>query len=336
MHLLHPIHQPSPDLCWPFGRKTRDADAWSNEMGSDHMHRILAAVVFASLCAPRISDACSPPRCRVGVITPAHGATVPANLPGIYVVPVESFGSGDADPAKIKLAVSTSSDVPLAATVTRQPDGAFLVIPDQPLVAGTSYNVTDANACGADYGTEVTFTAGPAVALPTTLGELTASDGGTSQLGVATSSGSCTTMVTAAKDSLDLTLAADAQPWLAALYFETFVDGQLWRAASSATSQTAPGESWTGRGVDLVYSICATEDDGASPGVAAGMHTVTMRGSLPGSTTTVMSTTATIDLQCGDVGEEDDDSGGCSTSSGAGAAWLVLGFVPLVARRRRR
>jgi hypothetical protein len=305
------------------------------------MSRVVVGGLFASMItswlAPRVADACSAPQCRVGAITPAHGATVPANIPGIYVVPVESFlGSGDADSTKITLAVSTSPDVPLAVTVTRQADGAFLVVPAQPLVAGTSYIVTDGNACGTDYGTESTFTAGPAVALPTSLGELTATDGGTAQLGVATSSGSCTTMVDAAKDSLDLTLATDAQPWLGVLYFETFVDGQLWRASSSATSQNAPGESWTGRGVDLVYSVCATEDDGASRGVAAGTHTVTMRGSLPGSATTVMSTTATIDLQCGDVGEDDEDSGGCSTSGGAGVGWLLLGFVPLVTRRRRR
>ena len=305
-----------------------------------------AVVALVSLAEPRPADACSPPRCWPGFLTPGDAATVPANLPAIHWRPMYAFDGTASDPAKVKLA--TAGGTALAMTATKIANGDYLLVPDQSLVAGTDYVLRDGNTCGDLLGPTSTFTAAPAAPLPTALGALTASAQGIAALGVETTSGSCSVQVEADQSLVDLALSADALPWRDAFHFETLADGIAWSPQSSINSPNPPGTSWRGRAADRVYTVCSSPDDSLSPGLAPGPHAITMRATLPGSPTTLETAAVTVELACGvtppddclttpdrcDPDDDDDDGGGCSAGGSLGAG---LGFVlvALLARRRR-
>lgn len=308
------------------------------------MHRILLAFAATATAATatlisRSAGACSQPSCIQGRFTPGDGVTVPANLPAIHWRPTISFGTAMPDPSLVTLATTTDPTTPLAFTATALPGGDYLLVPDQSLVAGTSYIVKDGKTCGQTPGPSVTFTAGPTAPRLTQLGTLTAVAANVSPLTVPTGSGSCTTNVSADQATVDLALAPEAMPWLHAMLFETVVDGTVWR--SQASVDVSP---WTGIGVDRIYHVCATSDPGASLGLDAGSHDVTLRASLPGSTTVVTSTVAAAVLQCDEVPPAtcqtdpsmcEEPGGCCSTSNRApDASWLLVALGALVRRRR--
>lgn len=297
---------------------------------------LFAAGLVASVATPRAARACSQPACYPARLTPGDGATVPANLPAIHWNPATSFGMPAADATLVTLATTAAPTTPLAVTRTALPRGDYLIVPDQPLVAGTSYIVSDGNECGNGAGLSVTFTAGPAAALPSQLGTLTTVDGPVAPLTVPTSSGSCTSEVSADRATFDLAPASDVTPWLHALLFETIVDGTVWSYQDGG---------WNGTSVDSIYHVCETEDDGVSLGLDAGPHDVTLRASLPGTTAVLTSTVAAATLQCGNVSPEtcaadpstcdEDEAGGCcSATSAPDASWLLLALLAFVRRRR--
>ena len=302
---------------------------------------LLAAGLVANAFTPRDARACSQPACYPARLTPGQGATVPANLPAIHWRPGTSFGTAAADVSMVTLATTADPTTPLAVTATALPAGDYLLVPNQALVAGTSYVITDGNDCGNDAGPTATFTAGPAAALPTQLGTLTTVNGAVAPLTVPTSSGSCTSEVSADQATFDLVLAADATPWLHALLFETLVDDVVWRYKAGVHVA-----SWTGSNVDRIYHVCQTEDDGVSLGLDAGPHAVTMRASLPGSTTILTSTVAPATLQCGSVPpatceadpstcDEDEAAGCCSATNAPDGSWLLLALLAFARRRCR-
>jgi hypothetical protein len=182
-------------------------------------------------------------------------------------------------------------------------------------------------------GPSVMFEVEPAAPLPTALGSLLVQPKGVGPLRVATSSGSCDTEIEADRVGIELVPAADLVPWLSVLYFETEVDGLRWIGWPSAGGVVPPGESWEGRARDLLYTVCASEDLGASPGLDPGTHTVTLRARLLGSTTELAAST-TLELDCGDVDppctgceENGSDGGGCDAGGGAGTGLLGLGLA---------
>jgi hypothetical protein len=298
------------------------------------MPRLVAVAVFASMFAPRIADACSASACGVSSFTPAEGTTVPENLPAIDWHPASSPDA--AEPSKVTLVAANNPTVPIPLTATPLSGGDYALVLGEPLVAGTAYVITDANLCYQSTGPTVTFRAGPAASLPVALGSLTMTDGGVGPLEVATISGSCSSDVAAAQDSIELALAQDAAPWQDALMFETFVDGTPWSPRRALNIANVPGTSWQGRGVDLVFSVCETDDPGgALDGVEVGTHTVEMRARVPGTTTVLTSTAVTIDLQCAGAAGSSDSSG-CSANRGARAPWLLLALLPILRRRGRR
>src|SRR5262245_28588220 len=121
---------------------------------------ILLVVATTAVVHSSTADACSSGACFGGFLVPGSGANVPANLPGIRWYPMRGF-DGDADPAKVTLTTVGNPEVALAFTLTR----GYLV-PDQPLLAGTSYIVRDHNVCLGAAGPSATFTVGPAAPLP--------------------------------------------------------------------------------------------------------------------------------------------------------------------------
>ena len=316
---------------------------------------LLAIAVLVLAWSPaRVAEACSAPPCWPGYFVPGDAAHVPANLAAVYWRPMSSVsGPRAADPSRVVLATAADPGTPLRFTAKALANGDFELLLDAPLVAGTSYTLSDGNTCeltGA-HGPHVAFTAGPAAPLPSQLGALVVTDGDIAPLDVATSAGSCSIKVSADRSTFVLAPTADAQPWLDVLQFETFVDGEIWRAASSINATTPPGVSWHGRGGDLVYRVCGTEDDAISPGVATGTHEVRLRAILAGTSTVIASDTTTIAVACANEPQPPctgpacapDDSGCSAGGSGgtggargpniaSGALLLALG---LLLRRRR-
>jgi hypothetical protein len=194
------------------------------------------------------------------------------------------------------------------------------------------------------------FHVGPSAPLPTRLGTLRASAVALSALEV-TANASCSAKVDAAQAALDLEIAGDAAPWRDVLQFETWVDGIRWSPQHSSVETLAPGTSWRGRGVDVVYRICrvseADRQNVYNDGLAAGTHVVEMRARLPGTTMELRSDTVTVELACPDespsvcpttAGRCDDVQRGCSAGDSRGAPWLVviIGLGATIASRRRR
>lgn len=308
--------------------------------------------VMALAVQVRPAAACSPPRCWPGYLTPSNGAVVPANLPAFAWMPVRGYDNAPADPSKVTLTAGSGATIALTATV--QPDGSYVLVPATALVAGETYSILDSSTCGdlttgVQAGPSATFTTVAAAALPTLLGTLSAQDEPVSSLQVSTSSGSCTAEVQADQAPIDLLLAAEAAPWRDALHFTTLVDGRPWSASPDLNFTAAPSESWIGRGVDRVYTVCSSQDTGVASGLAAGGHVVEMQATLPGTTTVVTSATTQVTLACADLNDmcvydratcEDpsgdvNDGGGCSTSGGL-AVLPGLALLALLVPFRRR
>lgn len=302
---------------------------------------VVNALVAASSIHTREAEACSAPVCLPPYFTPTEGGTVPSNLPMIYWRPMGPLGSPSGDPQLLTLTTAADPSTPLGFTATKA-DDAYLLVPDEPLVASTTYVFTDNNTCAPDVpGTPPTrtFQAAASAALPTSLGSLS-HVAITGQLDVWTSSGSCTTPVDASYVAITLSLSPDALPWRDALHYETLVDGIPWSGAFDTLTGPNPGHV-----VDTIYRVCASTDPGAATGVDGSVHEISVRATLPGTTVSVTTPPLTIQLLCSsDPDPMDPDpmtppdpesSGGCTTTSPASSG-LVLIALALAGRRRRR
>jgi hypothetical protein len=298
----------------------------------------LAAVTSLVAAAPSDAGACSPPLCWPGFFTPGSGATVPANLPAIYWRPLSGYDTSPADPSKVVLARAASPSTPLPFTATQLPDGDYVLVPDQPLTPGTAYVLTDQTTCaGMAIGPNVTFQVADAAPPPASLGALaeTANLVGPLQL---QGGASCSFEVDAHQIGIGLLPGFEATAWRDVLHFETLVDGRVWDTSRSVISAVPPGASWRGRGVDLLYRVCRTDEVGAPEGLAAGPHEVEMRATLPGSGVVVRSSSLSVHLECAGDGLPDMDGtdGGCDAGGSGSSGWLLLGSLAAVAGLRRR
>jgi uncharacterized protein (TIGR03382 family) len=299
----------------------------------------LTAITSLLAATPSDSDACSPSPCQPGFFTPGNGAIVPANLPAIHWRPTSGFGTSPADPSKVILASAAAPSTPLPFTATRLPDGNYALVPEQPLTPGTSYVLTDQSACGGTpTGPSVTFQVTGAAPLPRSLGALVETTNLVGRLQVATGGGACSSEVDAHQLGIELQLASEAMAWRDALHFETLVDERVWRPSGSAPAVVPPGASWRGRGVDLLYRVCTTEDDFVSEGLAAGPHEAAMRATLPGSGTVLWSSSLPVSIECAgdDLPDADEAGGGCDAGGSGSTGWWLLGSLAAVARLRRR
>lgn len=205
---------------------------------------------------------------------------------------------------------------------------------------GDRYVLVDQTTCGgATIGPSGTFQVASAAPLPASLGVLVESVNRVGPLQVA-AGGPCTTEVDAHQIGIELQLSAEAAAWRDVLHFETLVDGRAWRASRTPDSPP-PGESWRGRGVDLVYRICASKDGSVDDGLPEGTHEVVMRATLPGTATVVQSSAVTVQIDCGaGAPMQDGTSGGCDAGGSGSAGGLLLGglggLAAMVGRRQRR
>jgi hypothetical protein len=300
--------------------------------------------------APRVAQACSQEACSAATFTPAEGATVPVNAPGLFWSPLtDRLTNAAPDPAQVSLvrAAEPATRLPFAARAMTD-RRAFLLVPDAPLTIGETYVVADAAVCST-YGASSTatrFIVGPAAPLPTALGALGASEQVIKTLSVPTYTGSCTSDVTAAQRAITLDLDPAAAPWAELLEIQTLVDDRVYLASAELIRSSVDNKP-VGARVRL-HRTCATGDGGADPGLTAGAHTVRMRATLAGTTTEVASTTLSIALDCKTASEPPVDhdppvdtedppaetsDGGCNASGGGSLAWLGLALGALVITR---
>jgi hypothetical protein len=258
--------------------------------------------------------------------------------------------------------LTPAGELPVSITTQMVPNSTqILVTPASPLDANTDYVIRGGDACVGSgkldsTATSAPFHTGASAPLPTTLGILAMDAPAVSDLTVWTVSGSCSATVTAAQQNVWLSLSADAAPWQSALSYTTFIDGEAWHYSDSLAKSPGLG----GALVDIIYTTCKADDGGADKGVTEGMHKVTMRATLPGTTLMLETPIAYTSLQCpsppagtggagggggggtGGGGGQPSQGGGCSMGSAPldGAAWLASVMALLAMRgvriRRRR
>lgn len=306
------------------------------------MKPIWFALAAAAIPAvPQIADACAPRPCYPGAFVPGNSGRVPANVPGLYWQPTTGVDVV-VDPSSVVLASAAEPARPLPFTAQPLDNGHFLLVPDAPLVAGTSYILTDRTVCGLsdEHGPQITFTVDPPASLPSELGALVEAASGVTQRTLPTSNGTCFDQFTVDQATIDLALATGATAWGDALHVETLVDGRPW--SRNLGLPVTDGR----RGRDTLYHICAT-DDGFPQWIEAGKHVVTMRAMLPGTTLVWTTTPLEVTLTCDTAPDPEPDpdpsptepepdtaDGGCSAAAAAPSS-LILGLLALVTLRRR-
>ncbi len=270
-------------------------------------------------------------------MTPRDATPVPANLPGVYWRPLDSNSGGDdpADSSKVVLATAAAPTTPLPFTTTPLADGAYLIVPTDPLVENTTYVVTDGNTCesAGTTGPTTSFQVGAAAQLPIVVGSLSVVSDTVEMMAVGTSSGSCSTSILAHRIGITPSLIFEALPWTSVFHFETYIDDQLWQRSESITTRASERGTW------VLYRTCESDDTGASPGLAAGPHTVKVKATIPGTSTVLWSESLSVDMHCpGEPGSPDDsngDGGGCQTSGTSPSVWLLLATLGFLFNARR-
>ncbi|MGH9886976.1 MAG: hypothetical protein ACREBE_15725 [bacterium] len=299
---------------------------------------LVLAAAGVGLALPRPADACSALPCWPGAFVPGDQGRVPANVHGLYWRPMTGLVS-DSKPENVILEDVAAPGAMLALTAQPLANGDYLLVPSAPLVDGKTYRLTDRTTCmiGDAKGPQVTFAVGPAATPPVSLGTLSAAAPAVVQMELATTTGSCSAKATVAQSAIELDASPSATAWLDVLHFETRVDGKPWHYQSTIRAMTPPGESARGRARDLVFEVCSTQDSGVGEGLTAGVHTVTMQATLPGTSDVVTSTELTVSLDCNQV-EHMPETGGCNAGgpgAAAGAAMALLALARSVRPRGR-
>lgn len=305
-----------------------------------------ALLVSVSLYQPAAAHACSgPTECGASFSLPYRGAEVPANLPGI-----ELYLRETAQDVVYTLRTTGESPVDLRTTKVGE------LITFDPLEAAREYQLAASWTCEYldDLSLEATFTTTEAAPLPTTLGSLSAGEPTLGDVDLPADDAACALPVAASYVDVEVDLSDEATPWVEALYFETLVDGRVWRPTGHifGDGEVPPWESWFGRGRDRVYVQCGSTPHGAyaESDLAEGEHTIEMRARVAGTDEFLSAGEVTVNLTCGEnPGNPDGGVDDGSTTSGEGdtscsvggssSPTSAMGFVialALVGRLRRR
>lgn len=268
----------------------------------------VAAAALAFLAAAPRAEACSCAAqcCGLVWVTP-QGDRVPANVPGLswWPGPEGPLGcqaaEGSAEDVRL-LHLTAGGEVPVDLALASDLSG-FLARPLEALAVGDRYRFVGGSLCA---GTErfgsssraSTFEVTAPAPLPSSLGTIVAGAPRAGVLVVSTRSGSCATGVSAAAAEVTLRLAPAAQPWATLFLYETLVDGAPWAHQRSLCGTTPHGASVYGRGRDVVYAVCASDDPHIDRVLSPGRHSVRFRATLPGAPAPVESEPFDVDLRC--------------------------------------
>ncbi|TSC25207.1 Ig-like domain-containing protein [Corallococcus sp. Z5C101001] len=262
-----------------------------------------------STLIPTSAHACVAPNCMVGVRfpLPEDGGAVPANVPGLVTAPplLENV-----DPATVRLLLPDGTPVP--ATVTTGAYQAQVLIPDAPLEPGTTYRLEAKGVCQFQQ-TELestTFTAGPALPLPTTLGTLTVDEPSQGIFTMYGDSNCGNTRVSGDSTLLRFQPSRELAPFLPWMHWTVEVDGQPW-ASVKHSGVTSLGENNVesylyqyNRRLFFLYTVCgytSCADSYHQPptnGLAPGRHRATLQGTLEHADLTLPPLSVDFELTC--------------------------------------
>ncbi len=302
---------------------------------------LLAALALFTHPAP--ADACS--GCsQPGLVPGPDGTVAPINALGVLWGPYPiTQPLGDDDLPRL---FEVGSGLELALEqVPLGPD--IYLVPGAALELGESYRF-EVPESGCVEATSRTLVAGEPLEFPAGLGVLTATEPSSAPITLAGGVG-CSEQVDVVYVRVELELVPALAPFEELLMYETYVDGERWRPTVGSFDEPAPGETWRGRGVDLIYATC---NDGV--GGSAEPHLVQMRARLAGAPEIAIETEpievvlncATEDMGESETGGEtgdgpgaDEDSGcSCSSAGDSGRAGLLgllmLLGLPMLGRNR--
>ena len=303
---------------------------------------------------PPSAHACVAPNCLRGTrfALPADGAAVPANLPGLVVVPplLESV-----DPTTVRLLLEDGTPVP--ASVTAGAHQTQVLVPDAPLVPGSSYRLEAKGVCnfgGPQETQATTFTAGPALPLPATTGTLTAETPQRRTFAVYGDSSCGNTQAEGDTTTLRFTPSPELVPFLPWVHWSVEVDGEAWSYAKHG-GLTPTGENPDtrlyeyNRGLMFLYTVCGEPNPTMPPtrGLAPGRHQATLKGTLEHAQLTLPPVTVDFELTCAQAlpedpeeepGEDPEETShhGCSQAGGGLSALALLATLRPWRRRALR
>ncbi|RKG63386.1 hypothetical protein D7V80_30890 [Corallococcus sp. CA054B] len=263
-------------------------------------------LVGLGMLAPTPARACIAPDCEQGVRfpLPGDGGVVPANVPGLVAIPplLESM-----DPSTLRLLLPDGT--PVSATVTAGAHGTQVLVPDAPLEPGTSYRIEAKGACERQgpQTRSVTFTAGPALPLPTTLGTLTADTPIQGSFKVygdwicseGREQGESTT--------LRFTPSPELVPFLPWVHWTVEVDGKPWRYATHGVLSSTGEDNVAWHRSDNVwkllflYTVCVSRSCSGQPpddSLLPGRHRATLTATLEHANLTLPPVSVDFELSC--------------------------------------
>ncbi|MBN9682725.1 MULTISPECIES: hypothetical protein [unclassified Corallococcus] len=280
-------------------------------------------------------------------------SVVPANVPALVMA---SLGWPPVDSDSLRLRTEDGADV--EAQLLSGPGRSGVLVPAAPLVPGTVYRLEGHSPCPGASEEEntatATFTAGPAVALPTTSGTLRA---GPEQHGSFPVYGgaSCSTEVQGSEVTLSFTPSPELVPFLPWVHWTLEVDGQPWATAPHGAVEPAGTLRFMDRLQYLhvpltVYSVCEFPQEQPPPtdqGLAPGRHVATLRPVLEQSPTPLPALEVSFELTCPEKEPEPEPvpdvdpepeaprHEGCSQAGGGLAAFGLLATLRLWRRKNR-
>lgn len=258
---------------------------------------------------PSSAHACVAPNCMLGVRfpLPEDGGVVPANVPGLVTVPplLESV-----EPSTVRLLLPDGTQVP--ATVTAGAHQTQVLVPEAPLVPGTTYRIEAKGACQLQptQTESATFTAGPALPLPTTAGTLTVDPPSQGRFNVYGDSSCGDRQVEGNFTTLRFTPSPELVPFLPWVHWTVEVDGEPWSYAKHSGLTSSGEENLESRRYEyhrhllFLHTFCAyvgCADSYQRPPIDSlppGRHRATLKATLEHANLTLPPVSVDFELGC--------------------------------------
>ncbi|MHA7634137.1 hypothetical protein [Corallococcus sp. M7] len=264
------------------------------------------SLVGMGMLAPTPARACIAPDCEQGVRfpLPEDGGVVPANVPGLVAIPPRQES---VDPSTLRLLLPDGT--PVSATVTAGAHETQVLVPDAPLEPGTPYRIEAKGACERQgpQTRSVTFTAGPARPLPTTLGTLTADTPIRGSFNVYGDWICSEGMEQGESTTLRFTPSPELVPFLPWVHWTVEVDGKPWRYATHGVLNSTGEDNAEWHRSDNVwrllflYTVCVSRSCSGQPpsdSLLPGRHRATLTATLEHANLTLPSASVDFELSC--------------------------------------
>ncbi len=276
--------------------------------------------LLATLSLPSEADACSALPCDRGFFD-YDQKMVPAELDAFVWHPGDHYlFEGEITENDVVLEdLQTGAEVPVELDTNPSSHIGYLVRLQAPLSPGTAYRFSGLDLCERDedaprdtWRSETVFaTACEPQTLPTKLGELRTGPNFTGSLSVATSDGSCAATLDTSQMRIWLDPDDEALRWMPVMHFYTKIDDHDWFPSHHITDPRSPrGESWQGRGRDLLYALCEEPDGSIDYQLTTDRsHQVSMLARIPGTDFEMQTEPIEVTLDCGAPPAEQADEG---------------------------